>query len=181
MFGIGLPELIVILVIALIVIGPEKLPGLAKAIGKGLGEFRKAADDLKESFKDDAEFKEIKTSLTTARDDMSGMLHEQAKGLDSEKLAEAVADGTFWGEGPKPPEKAITEDYGYEPETDRPSEDPNEGFKQTAAPSNDKPEGDEPPGGPGGSEVSGDQDRTPIEPEKKDGLDDQPLDRPAKS
>ena len=45
----GTPELIVILLIALIVIGPKKLPEIARAIGKGLGELRKATDGIKSS------------------------------------------------------------------------------------------------------------------------------------
>lgn len=49
MFGIGLPELVIILVVALIVFGPRKLPDLAKSLGKGLAEFKKASDDLKSS------------------------------------------------------------------------------------------------------------------------------------
>jgi TatA/E family protein of Tat protein translocase len=46
MFGIGVPELLVILVVALIVLGPKRLPEVAKALGKGLAEFRKATADL---------------------------------------------------------------------------------------------------------------------------------------
>lgn len=49
MFGIGITEIIIILVVALLVVGPKKLPELAKTLGRGLAEFRRTADEFKES------------------------------------------------------------------------------------------------------------------------------------
>lgn len=51
MFGIGVPELLVILVVALVVLGPKRLPEVAKALGKGLAEFRRATSDLTEELR----------------------------------------------------------------------------------------------------------------------------------
>ncbi|MEA1923378.1 MAG: twin-arginine translocase TatA/TatE family subunit [Pseudomonadota bacterium] len=54
MFGIGITEIIIILVVALLVVGPKKLPELAKTLGRGLAEFRRTADDFKASvYQDD--------------------------------------------------------------------------------------------------------------------------------
>ncbi len=49
MFGIGTPELLLILVVALIFLGPRRLPEVGKALGKALGELRRASNDLRDS------------------------------------------------------------------------------------------------------------------------------------
>ena len=69
MFGIGMPELLLILGLALIVLGPKKLPELAKALGKGLAEFRRATDDLKNEFRQMESEVEDSASSATLKDD----------------------------------------------------------------------------------------------------------------
>ena len=49
--SIGMPELLVILIIALIVFGPKMLPEVGKSLGKGLAEFKRASDDLKQTIR----------------------------------------------------------------------------------------------------------------------------------
>ncbi|MEE9543292.1 MAG: twin-arginine translocase TatA/TatE family subunit [Thermodesulfobacteriota bacterium] len=50
MFGIGITEIILILIVALVIIGPEKLPELAKTIGKTFNEFKRTSNDIKRTF-----------------------------------------------------------------------------------------------------------------------------------
>jgi TatA/E family protein of Tat protein translocase len=49
MFGIGMPELLLILAVALVVLGPKRLPELARSLGKGLAEFKKSTESLKDN------------------------------------------------------------------------------------------------------------------------------------
>ncbi len=64
MFGIGMPEMILILAVALIVLGPKKLPDLAKSLGRALGEFKKATRELKESIEIDDDLRDIKDAFS---------------------------------------------------------------------------------------------------------------------
>lgn len=53
MFGLSFGEVLIILVVALIVLGPQRLPGMAKSLGKGLREFRKATGELRSTMEDE--------------------------------------------------------------------------------------------------------------------------------
>ncbi len=69
MFGMGMPEILLILAIALIIIGPKKLPDLAKSLGRALGEFKSATNDLKESMQIDHELTDVKNAFDQLNSD----------------------------------------------------------------------------------------------------------------
>jgi len=81
MFNIGLPEMLIILAIALIVFGPNKLPDLARAFGKAMREFKKATEEVKESFREETkDLEEIKSNLAQENllADLAGAVEEEA-------------------------------------------------------------------------------------------------------
>jgi Tat protein translocase TatB subunit len=79
MFGIGMPELLLILALALIVLGPKKLPELARALGKGMAEFRRATDELKDEFRQmEHEIDESSPGATPKDDALSEKSNESA-------------------------------------------------------------------------------------------------------
>lgn len=64
---IGMPELIIILVIALIIFGPRKLPELGKSLGRSLNEFKKASTDLQNTLEQEIKLEEQKEQATKPR------------------------------------------------------------------------------------------------------------------
>jgi len=77
MFDIGMPEMIVIFIVALLVLGPKKLPEVAKALGKGLAEFKKTLQDVKESVGD--EFKESTSEIRDVVTDVKKQIVTEAQ------------------------------------------------------------------------------------------------------
>ncbi len=140
MFGIGMPELLLILAVALIVIGPKKLPDLAKSMGKALGEFKRATNDLKETIEQETGLNEVRESF---RDANRGLQHSfdaddrrassvlcdseaEADLLEAETADEAqqqIASGT--------PDKARQQTVVEEKDPSRKDTDPGEDQNQS--------------------------------------------------
>ena len=92
MFGIGMPELLLLLAIALIVVGPKKLPELAKALGRGLAEFKKATNEIKESLETNTEFSELKQSFDDIQETVvdATLPSTTSEDLDAEEVRTAT-------------------------------------------------------------------------------------------
>ena len=58
--SLGIPELLIIMVVALIIFGPRKLPELGRSLGKSIGEFRKASNELKSTLEEEIRMEEVK-------------------------------------------------------------------------------------------------------------------------
>ena len=80
MFGsIGMPELLIIFVIALIIFGPRKLPELGRSLGRSLGEFKRASNDLRNTLEEEIRV-EDKPKPTPASNDIQDTIEAEIRG-----------------------------------------------------------------------------------------------------
>ena len=103
MFGIGLPEMIVIAIVALVFIGPKNLPGVLRSVGRGLVQLKRATNEVRTTVQDemdqierDIDLKEIREAATNVKEDVdgvkSGMDPLSMKRISSGEQLDAVAD-----------------------------------------------------------------------------------------
>jgi TatA/E family protein of Tat protein translocase len=91
MFGnIGLPEMMVIMAIALLVFGPKKLPEIGRSVGKALREFKKSTEEIKDKFEEQIradEFKDIQNDIKKGlgADEFKDIQSDIKKGLDTDE------------------------------------------------------------------------------------------------
>ncbi len=100
MFGMGMPEILLILAIALIVIGPKKLPDLAKSMGRAMNEFRRATSELKETMEIDYDIKEVKKTFDDIENEIKKPI-DISSGEDKDKTSKDMKIKQKKSSGPK--------------------------------------------------------------------------------
>ncbi len=75
MFGIGFEHLVVILIVVLLVVGPNKLPDVARALGRGYAEFKRTMDDLKSTMDQDDTVRSLREEFRSAQREVNLKKH----------------------------------------------------------------------------------------------------------
>jgi sec-independent protein translocase protein TatA len=94
MGSLGMQEIIVIFVLALIIFGPRKLPDLGKSLGRGMAEFKKASNELKQTWEDEVRLEKEKQDMAEILKDTSDWkrsLEEEVR-VDSESSSNTPVD-----------------------------------------------------------------------------------------
>ena len=127
MFGIGPVELAVVLVVALLVMGPKKLPELARTVGRGLAEFRRASNDLRRSMDFDLESHKIEPPPAPAQTSSphqppepgSQLAESEQENKVEDKTEDQAKDGPEDGDEDEVDDEATETDSSDEPPVKR--------------------------------------------------------------
>jgi len=92
MFGMGMPEILLILAIALIVLGPKKLPEVAKSLGRGIAEFKKATQEFKENLEADNDLKKARDTVKDIKKDLHDTVRTSMTPIPPRAKTDAVSD-----------------------------------------------------------------------------------------
>ena len=141
MFGIGLPEMIIIAVVALIFIGPDKLPGVMRSIGKGLVELKRATSDVRstvqeemQKIEDEIELKEVQESTKDFKNEFGGVVNKidplTLSKLNLEDKKEEIADLVTDIEIGKSQKGTVTENIETESTDDTIESDQDKSFSK---------------------------------------------------
>jgi len=112
MFGIGFQEMLIILVVVLIFFGPKRLPDLAKSLGKGIAEFKKASEEVRKGI-EDAVKEESVTGTPNPPEDLSS--YGKAPGSDPAPSAPAKPESAEPTGGPEPASGTPPDELPMEP------------------------------------------------------------------
>ena len=127
MFNIGFPELLIIVAIALIVFGPNKLPELARAFGKAMREFKKATEEVKESFEAETkDLDEIKSTFAEEREKFLAGLTEEVSETTGETPISSETTGERLAESEAPASEAASSHGQEEKIEKKEKEEPEE-------------------------------------------------------
>jgi len=114
MFGMGMPEVILILVVGLVVIGPKKLPELAKSLGKGIVEFKRATQDFRDTIDINDEVSEFRDTVDNIKTDLKEQLTDEPKKKSpgQSKVSEVSETLETQQHSEAPSKKQESEDHG---------------------------------------------------------------------
>lgn len=130
MFGMGMPEILLILAIGLIVIGPKKLPDLAKSLGRAMNEFKRATNEFKDTMELDTgvkkTFEDIEDELKKPIDITPGKVTDDIRSKDSDnkdELKEKLLPGNETDPDQEPEIKDKKSVKGVDQQDDQPKTD----------------------------------------------------------
>jgi Tat protein translocase TatB subunit len=130
MFGIGFEHLVLILIVVLLLVGPDKLPDVARALGRGYAEFKRTMDELRETMDQDQTVRGLKEEFRSAQREVNLRKHLTQNII----MDEGTAIKTMVYEEPKKAFEASSVEQSHQAAIDPPETSPGEETVSSASP-----------------------------------------------